>query len=58
VDVVLVGSQTHQFQWMWINLAPLEVIQRAYQFIPKLPTCLVDGILNLGHHSHMVYHDE
>jgi hypothetical protein len=27
VDVALVGSQTHWFQWMWTNLAPPKVIQ-------------------------------
>ncbi len=31
VDVVLSGSWTHWFWWMWTNLAPPEVIQWAYE---------------------------
>ncbi len=27
VDVTLISSQTHRYQWIWINLAPLEVMQ-------------------------------
>ncbi len=46
VDAIVIGSHTHQFQWLWINLTPLEVIQQAYQLIIRLPTCLVDDILN------------
>jgi hypothetical protein len=26
VDAIVIGSQTHQFWWLWINLTPLEVI--------------------------------
>jgi hypothetical protein len=43
---------------MWINLTPLEVIQRAYELIPKSSTCLVDDILDLGRHSGTICHDE
>jgi hypothetical protein len=58
VDVILVGSWAHQFQWMWTNLAPLEVMQQASELIHRSPTCLVDDILNLGRHSHLIWHDE
>ncbi len=58
VDVASVGPQTHQFQWMWINPTPPEVIQWAYEFIPRSPTCLVDDILDLRHHSCAVHYDD
>jgi hypothetical protein len=50
VDVILVGSQPHWFRWMWINLTPPEVIQQAYELIPRSPTCLVDDILDPRRH--------
>ncbi len=58
VDVVIIGSQAHQFWCLWINITPLEVIQRTYQFIPRSPTCLVDDILDHGCHSCVVCHDD
>jgi hypothetical protein len=58
VDATLVGSQAHRFQWMWINLTPPKVIQQAYEFIPRSPTCLVGDILDLGCHSCVVHHDD
>jgi hypothetical protein len=48
VDVALVVSRSHQFQWMWTNLAPPEVFQSTYRFILRSPMCLVDDILDLG----------
>ncbi len=58
VDVVSVGSWAHWFWWMWTNLASLEVIQQAYEFIPRSPTCLVGDILDLTCHSWMAHHDD
>ncbi len=58
MDVASVGSQAHWFQWMWTHLAPLEVIQQAYEFIPTSPTCLVDDILDPRCHSCKVHHDD
>ncbi len=58
MDVVVIGSRAHRFQWMWINLAPLKVIQQAYELIPRSPTCLVDDILDLGRYSCMVRYDD
>ncbi len=43
---------------MWINVAPLEVIQQAYELILRSPTCLVDDILDLGCHSCVVHHHD
>jgi hypothetical protein len=43
---------------MWINLTPPKVIQQAYVFIPRSPTCLVDDILDRRHHSCMVRHND
>jgi hypothetical protein len=57
-DVILVGSWSHRFWWMWINLTSLEVIQQAYEFIPWSPTCLVDDMLDLTCHSWTVCHDD
>ncbi len=51
MDVVAVGSCAYCFQWLWINLAPLDVLQTAYWLISRSPTCLVDDILDLGWHS-------
>ncbi len=34
------------------------MIQRAYQLIPRSPTCLVEGVFDLGCHSCAVYHDD
>ncbi len=42
---------------MWTNLTPLEIIQNAYQLILGSPTCLVDDILDLGHHLCVVHDD-
>jgi hypothetical protein len=58
MDVASVGSCSHQFQWMWTNLAAPRVLQCAYQFIPRSPTCLVDDILDLRNHSCVVHHDD
>jgi len=58
VDAISVGSQAHWFRWMWINLAPPEVIPQTYEFNPRSPTCLVDDILDPGLHSCMVCHDD
>jgi hypothetical protein len=58
VNVSSVGSRVHRFWWMWINLAPLEVIQWAYDLIPRSPTCLVDDILDPRSHSCVVHHDD
>jgi len=58
VDVVIVGSWTHWLWRMWNNLAPPKVIQQAYQFILRSPTCLVDDILDLRCHSYVVRLDD
>ncbi len=58
MDVALVGSQAHRFQWMWINLTPPKMIQQTYEVIPRSPTCLVDDILDPGCHSYAVHHDD
>jgi hypothetical protein len=58
MDVVSIGSQTHWFQWMWINIAQIKVIQRACEFISRSLTCLVNDILSLGHHSCVVHYDD
>jgi hypothetical protein len=34
------------------------VIQQTYQLIPRSPTCLADDILDHGHHSCIVCHDD
>jgi len=46
VDVVGVNSHAHNLQWLWTNLALLEVLQNAYKFIMRSPTCMVDDILD------------
>jgi hypothetical protein len=43
---------------MWNNHTPLKVIQWAYEFIPRSPTCLVDDILDPRCHSCVVCHDD
>jgi hypothetical protein len=43
---------------MWINLAPLKVIQNAYRFVPRSPTYLVHDILDPSHYSCVVHHDD
>jgi hypothetical protein len=48
VDVVVVNSCAHHFRWIWTNLASLEMLQSAYQPIPRSPTCVMDDILDLG----------
>ncbi len=58
VDVVSIGSWAHWFWWMCTNLASLEVIQQAYEFIPRSPTCLVGDILDLTCHLWMAHHDD
>jgi hypothetical protein len=58
VDATTVGSCAHHFQWLWTNLAPLEVLKSSYQLIPRSPTCLVDVILDPGQHSSIVQHDD
>jgi hypothetical protein len=51
VDATIINSCAHCFWWLWINLALLEVFQKAYRLIMKSPTCLVDDILNPRWHS-------
>jgi hypothetical protein len=58
VDAVTIGSHAHCFKLPWINLVLLEILQSAYQLIPRSPTCLVDDILDLGWHFSVIQHDE
>jgi len=58
VDAVTIGSHAHCFKLPWINLVLLEILQSAYQLIPRSPTCLVDDILDLGWYFSVIQHDE
>jgi hypothetical protein len=56
VDVTLINSCSHWFRWIWINLTLGNVIHNAYWLILRSPTCLVDDILDVGHHYCVVCH--
>ncbi len=58
MDVVGVDSCAHYLQWLWIDLAPLEVFQNTYRLILRSPTCLVDDILDPRRHSSTIQHDD
>ncbi len=58
MDDVVVSSHAHHFRCIWINVASLEVLQSAYHFIPRSPTCLMDDILDPKRHFNVVQHDD
>jgi hypothetical protein len=54
LDVARVGSRAHRPRLWWTNLLSKEVLRRAYEIVSRSSHLIVDNILDIGRHSHVV----